>query len=146
MRVSATARFGVPHAPTPPPRPLAVSLDGEIHGLDQEAELTLTVRNRTPRTLPAPRVEVVLPTGAELSVEDPRYAVTGTRVQLEEDVVEIHLPPLLPGRSRSVPLPVRWSVAGRLRGLGVAARASERGEVTVLPPRTIEIRREEASQ
>jgi hypothetical protein len=42
------------------------------------------------------------------------------------------------GTSRIVPLPLRWTVRGSLRGLGVVAFVEDRPEtMTVLPPRDI---------
>ena len=61
-------------------------------------------------------------------------------------MLEITLPPLLPGRSATVPLPLRWSVAGRLHGLGITARDRSRDDATVVPPRELNIAREEVSQ
>ncbi|MFK7989707.1 MAG: MG2 domain-containing protein [Sandaracinaceae bacterium] len=146
VRVGATAHFGLPHrARGAPPGALAVSLEGEVRGLDQTAELTLTLRNQTPRTLPAPRLEVVLPTGAELPAEARQREMRGLGVTVEEDVLEITLPPILPGRSTTVPLPLRWSVAGHLQGLGVTARDRSGGDATVVPPRELHIARQEVT-
>jgi hypothetical protein len=41
----------------------------------------------------------------------------------------------------AIPLPVRWSVRGQLRGLGAMAYpASEPAAMTVLPPAALDVR------
>ncbi|MCB9594227.1 MAG: hypothetical protein H6719_15955 [Sandaracinaceae bacterium] len=138
--VRVEARYGVPWEARPAAAsgPLVLALEGETHGLDEEAELEVVVRNRAPRTLRRPIVEVQVPTGAELTQSG--LLATGVLVQRIDDVVVLTLPPLRPGNERRVPLALRWSVAGELRGLGVSGRADDRPEaVSVLPPRTVTI-------
>ncbi len=138
--VSIASRYGVDWGARPERAgPLALALEGEVGALDEESELELVVRNRAPRTLRRPIVEIQLPTGAELTHGN--QLAMGVRVERLEDTLVLTLPPLLPGQTRRLPVPIRWSVAGELRGLGVAGRADDRPEaVSVLPPRTVTIR------
>lgn len=142
--VEATARFGVPWSRPPLERgPLELSLEGEVGNLDRISELELVVRNRSPRTLRRPIVEIELPTGAELTAYD--RSRMGVAVSRGGGVLTLTLPAMRPGNTRRVPLPIRWSVAGHLRGLGVAGRSDDRpAAITVLPPRGWVI--EEASE
>jgi len=137
--VDARARFRVPWARASEERgPFALSLEGEVVGLDETSELQVVVRNRSPRTIRQPIIEVELPTGAELSAARARQM--GVRWTRSSTFLTLHLPPMRPGNERTLPLPLRWSVAGRLRGLGVSGRAEDRpAAVTTLPPRVLEI-------
>lgn len=138
--VRATTRYGLPWTSRPAERgPFALAIEGDVGPLDGVSGLSLLVRNRTPRTLPRPIVEIELPTGAELAAHDrAAMATRGVSVDRGGGVLRVTLPPLPPGAERRVPLPLRWSVDGRLRGLGVAAWAADRPEaVSVLRPRVI---------
>ena len=139
--VSADARYGVAWTDRPrTPGPFEIAIEGETGGLDDTAELTLTIRNRLPRTLPAVTVEIGLPTGAELTERERRRI--GVPVERGGGVLTLHLPAMRPGQRRELLLPLRWSVAGRLEGLGVAAYAVDRPDgVSVLAPRTVEVSR-----
>lgn len=140
--VRARARYGMPWDVAPEERgPLTLSIEGETGDLDDTAELELTVRNRAPRTLRRPLVEIELPTGAELTERDrARMADRRVRVERGGGVLTLHLPPMRPGNELTVPLPLRWGVAGELLGLGVSAYSADRPEAaTVLAPRTLEI-------
>jgi hypothetical protein len=118
------------------PGPLALAIEGEVGSLDEIATLQLVVRNRAPRTLQRPVVEIELPTGAELTADDERRL--GVQVTRGGGVLTLRLPPMRPGNVRRIPLPLRWSVGGSLVGLGVAARADDRDTaVAVLPPRSL---------
>lgn len=119
-------------------------IEGEVGALDAVSELELVVVNRAPRTLPRPVLEIELPTGAELTEAD-RLRMGARAVERGEGVLTLRLPPLRPGNERRIRLPLRWSVAGRLRGLGVVGYADDRPEdVTVLAPRELAI--EEAAR
>jgi len=141
--VSTSVSYGISWRHSPPERgPLELEIDGSAGGVDEVAELELVIRNRTPRTLPRPTVEVELPTGAELTARD-RGAIAGRvrNVSSGGGVLHLVLGPMPPGSESRIPLPLRWSVDGRLRGLGVAAWADDRPEgVTILRPRAMDLR------
>jgi hypothetical protein len=86
-------------------------------------------------------VEVELPTGAELP-ED-QHAEIRERVRrsdLEGSTLTLSLRALAPGAEVRVPLPVRWSIAGTLTGIGLSAYASDAtSAVSVRPPEPLVI-------
>jgi hypothetical protein len=139
------AEYGLPWNVLPPPSergPLAMSIEGETGVLDERAELRLVVRNVVPRLVASPVVELDLPAGAELDVR--------ARERIEEQIAEppdfsgrtlvLNLRPLCPGAEVSIDLPLRWSSAGRLRGLGAVGYAADRpGAVSILPSREVTI-------
>jgi hypothetical protein len=140
--VRVDADYGLPWSVRPVrPGPLALGIEGAVGALDRISELELVVRNRSPRTLPAPIVELDLPTGAELTEHDRLrlgWAVRG--VERGDGVLTLRLAPLRPGNEVRIALPFRWSVAGRLMGLGASAYAEDRREdITTLAPRALEI-------
>lgn len=140
LRVDAD--YGVPWTERPTRAgPLSLRYEGEVGGEDDISELELVLRNRSPRTLPAPIVEIDLPTGAELTETDRARMGWMTRgVHRSDGVLTLRLAPLRPGNEVRIRLPLRWSVAGRLVGLGTAAYVEDRpDEVTVLAPRGLEI-------
>lgn len=140
LRVDAD--YGVPWTERPTRAgPLSLRYEGEVGGEDELSELELVVKNRSPRTLPAPIVEIDLPTGAELTERDRAQMGWVVRsVHRSDGVLTLRLAPLRPGNEVRVRLPVRWSVAGRLVGLGAAAFVEDRPEeITVLAPRELEI-------
>jgi hypothetical protein len=54
--------------------------------------------------------------------------------------VRIVLGPLESGVAAVLPLPLRWSVRGDLRGLGVIAHpADDPGAASILPPRVLTV-------
>ena len=103
-----------------PARPgsLQVAVEGKTRGRDECAELELVVTNRSPRAIAAPTLEVNLPAGAELD-EEGRVAMR-RKLAAEPDAtrgtLRLVLAGLPPGGQRRIPLPLRWSVAGKLRG------------------------------
>ena len=135
----ASARYGVPWSVAPRERgPFDLRIEGAVGGHDRVSELVLVVRNRLPRLLSRPVVEIELPTGAELTESD--RGRMGAPVVRGGGVLTVSLPPLGPGAERRVPLPLRWTVPGTLEGLGVAAYAEDRREaVSILPPRSLAI-------
>ena len=70
------ARYGVPWT-TPVDRegPFVLAIEGEAHAQDQVAELELVVRNRSPRWIARPIVELSLPTGAKLAYDQANHPV-----------------------------------------------------------------------
>jgi len=143
-----TAVYGVPWSDVPRrPGSLRVELEGEPPAIDERATLAIVVRNRSPRTVVAPTLQVTLFAGAELD-EEARMTLTrhGVRsIDTALGVVQMTLPALPPGALRRVPLPVNASVGGDLSGLGVAAWPSDRPEdVTIVAPRRLHLVRREA--
>jgi hypothetical protein len=142
VQVSTSIRYGIGWRHDPPERgPLTLEIEGEPGAVDEVAELELVVQNHSPRTLPRPIVEIELPSGAELTAEARRRMSAGARrVDLSGGVLRLSLSPMPPGREHRFPLPIRWSVDGHLRGLGVAAWVEDRpAGITVLRPRTLRL-------
>ncbi|MGE0790818.1 MAG: MG2 domain-containing protein [Sandaracinaceae bacterium] len=139
LLVRAGARYGIAwDAPPAEPGPLVLSLEGETGSRDETATLELVVRNRSARTLAQPIVEIELPTGAELTAA--ANESLGARTERGGGVLTLHLSAMRPGNERRIALPLRWSVAGTLRGLGVSAYARERPDaVSLLAPRSLSI-------
>ena len=140
--VRVDADYGLPWSVRPPrPGPLRMSLEGEVGALESVSELELVVVNRAPRTIPRPIVEIELPTGAELTeAERARMGIRVRSITRGEGVLTLHLAPQRPGNELRIPLPIRWSVAGTLAGLGMVGYAEDRpDDVTVLAPRDLAI-------
>jgi hypothetical protein len=137
--VQAVTEYGLPWSLVPArPGSLEVKIEGKSRGRDERAELELVVVNRSPRAIAAPTLEVNLPAGAELDHQG-RTAMRRS-LAAEPDAtrgtLRLVLTGLPPGGRCRVPLPLRWSVAGELRGLGVAAYPADRPEdLFVRPPR-----------
>ena len=110
--------------------------------LNQRAKLVLVVRNLSPRSVGTPVLEIGLPAGAELD-EEGRAALrrrTVTEPAAIRGTLRLALAALPPGGVRRLPLPLRWSIGGRLQGLGVVAYAADRPEdISVTLPRIWEI-------
>jgi hypothetical protein len=71
----------------------------------------------------------------------PNAVIGAQRVEHGEGVLVLRLAPMRPGGEARLVLPMRWSVGGRLVGLGVGAySADRRGAVSILVPRALEIR------
>ncbi len=138
----ARTQYGVPWE-TPPerPGPFALTLVGETHGQDEIASLELVVANHSPRWIAHPVVEIAMPTGAELTAAAlSRIREPGRRVDLTASLLTVALEPIAPGAERRILLPVRWSIAGTLAGIGASAYATDRLDaVSVLVPAPLEI-------
>jgi hypothetical protein len=137
--VRATTEYGLPWSLQPErPGSIVVTIAGKSRGRDERAALELLVTNRSPRSIAAPTVEISLPAGAELD-ERGRVAMRRTLARGPNETrgtLSLVLGGLPPGAMRRVPLPIRWSVAGKLLGLGVAAYPSDRpDDLSVTPPR-----------
>jgi hypothetical protein len=137
--VRAVTEYGVPWSMVPArPGSIVVAIEGKSKGRDERAELELVVTNRSPRAIAAPTLEINLPAGAELD-EEGRAAMRrklGAEPVATRGTLRLVLAGLPPGGTRRIPLPLRWSVAGKLRGLGVAAYPGDRPEdLSVKPPR-----------
>jgi hypothetical protein len=141
--VRAQSEFGLGwDEALPAPGPLVVSFEGAAGDCDTRASLVLVAQNRSPRTLGRPVLEISLPAGAEL--DEPARQAIRAQAALEPDAtrgtLRLELWPLAPGAVRRVPLPLRWSVAGRLTGLGVTGYPADQPEaVSVTPPRSLEM-------
>lgn len=118
-------RYGRPWSAEPARRvPLDLLLEGAIGSRDTRSGLALTLRNRGARIVGAPLVEVDMPAGVELD-EPTRDALARYTVRpptTEGRTLQLALRPLAPGGYQRIPLPLRWSVGGELRGLGATAR------------------------
>lgn len=103
--------------------PVRVTLDGELGSRDTRAGLAITLRNEGARLIREPVVEVDLPAGAELDEPARRAlaAMTRTVPTIEGRTLRLALRAMSPGARIRLPLGVRWTVAGTIRGLGVTA-------------------------
>jgi hypothetical protein len=143
LHLQAVTEYGLPWSILPQhPGPLAVSVVGTTGARDQQAGLALAVRNRSPRTIGLPVLELGLPAGAELD-EEARAALrrrTVAEPAMSRGTLRLELASLPPGGVRCLPLPLRWSIGGRLQGLGVVAYAADRPEdLSILQPRILDI-------
>lgn len=103
--------------------PVSISLEGEVGARDTRSGLSLLLRNEGARLLREPVVEIDLPAGAELD-EPARVALTAmtrSAPTIEGRTLRLALRAMSPGARIRVPLGLRWTVAGDLRGLGVTA-------------------------
>ena len=121
--------------------PLELSLDGDVGDPITGAGLELTVRAREP--LDEPSVVVVqLPAGVEgdAALRQVLSRAAGVvRVERREPAfLRLTLAPMAAGTELTIPLPLRWTVTGTLRGLGVIAFPLGRPEaMTVIAPRRL---------
>lgn len=141
-RASVAAVFGVGWD-RPPERvgPFTMEIEGDAGARDDVAQLELVIVNRSPRWITAPIVELELPTGAELA-EDQHQLIRRVvrRSDLSDTTLTISLRALAPGAEVRIPLPVRWSVAGTLSGIGVAAHAADAPDaISILRPEPLVI-------
>ncbi len=142
VHASLSVEYGVPwSAPAEREGPYTLVIEGEAHGQDEVSGQTLVVTNRSPRWIAGTVVEISLPTGAELTaaalaeVQDEARSADATPTLLR-----VVLRSLAPGAEARIPLHVRWSIAGRLDGPGVAAWATDRDDaVSLRAPEPIEI-------
>ncbi|MEI8254352.1 MAG: MG2 domain-containing protein, partial [Deltaproteobacteria bacterium] len=140
----AEARYGRPwNAVLASRGPFAITLDGNPGVRDARAALTLRVQNRGPRVIAAPVLEIDLPAGAELDEETRRELSRRTTQAptLSGRTLVLTLRAMAPGGFVRIPLPVRWSVSGALRGLGVSAYVSDEpgAGTTVVIPRVLDL-------
>lgn len=142
VHLSASVLYGVAWDQAPERAgPFAIALEGDAGARDGTSGLTLVVRNRSPRWIAAPIVQIEVPTGAELPEREHallRAAVR--RSDFSAGTLALTLRALPPGAEARVPLPLRWSVAGTLEGLGVAAWAGDRPDaISVRAPAPLRI-------
>jgi hypothetical protein len=122
--VRAALTYGLPWSLLPErPGPLRVAIEGVPPSLDEETELSIVVRNRSPRTIVRPSVQVALFAGAEVDEEARTKMLRHGALSIETtpETIEMSLPPMPPGAVRRIPLGVGASVGGSLQGLGLAA-------------------------
>lgn len=139
-------RYGLPWTAEIPRRArVDLDVDGALGPRDTRAGLAITLRNREPRLMSAPMLEIDLPAGTELD-EPTREQLAGllaAPATMEGRTLRLPLAPLAPGGYVRVPLPLRWSVGGDLRGLGASvydeAAAPESRGTAVLPSRALTI-------
>ena len=146
VHVRAQTEYAVPWRSTSARRgPFRVTItppDEMHHRVDHVDTYTIRIHNARPQTLRHAIVEIDLPTGAELdetAFEHLQQRLVRRPVH-EQKTMRMELRTLLPGRSVEIPLRLRWTVAGRLRGLGVSAHAAPRPDrAVVIAPRVLEI-------
>jgi len=120
--VELDVRYGRPWTGAESRRlPIAIDVDGAVGARDTRAGLSVRIRNEGPRLIRAPIVEIDLPGGAELDEPSRRALAALTRVEptIEGRTLRLALRPLAPGAKISMPLGLRWTVGGTIRGLGV---------------------------
>jgi len=141
--VRAATEYGLPWELIPArPGSLRAAIEGKTNARDQRAALELVVQNRSPRTIGRPVLELTLPAGAELDEEGHRRLaeLTATAPEATRGTLHLELRSLPPGSTQRLPLPLRWSVAGQLVGLGVTAQPSDQPEdLFILKPRSWDI-------
>ena len=135
---TVSIRYGRPWDAAPR-RALRVDLAvvGEPGPRDARAALVLRLRSRAPQVLQHPELRIDLPAGVELDEPTRRTLARYSRgtPTMEGRTLRVPLAPLAPGARRQLPLPLRWSVGGQLRGLGVVL--SERGTPGDEPPAAV---------
>ena len=141
--VRAATEYGLPwELPTSRAGSLRAAIEGKTNGRDQRAAIELVVQNRSPRTIGRPVLELTLPAGAELDEEGRRKLaeLTVTAPEATRGTLHLELRSLPPGGTQRLPLPLLWSVAGQLGGLGVAAHPGDQPEdLFILKPRSWDI-------
>lgn len=139
--IEATITYGVPWPAAPVRGPLELEVRGEPGTTTQVGTLELVVRNRSPRLLAHPIVEVEVPAGATVDTAHRASACSTCRSStLVDGTWRIELAPFTPGQERVIALPLRWESSGSIGGLGVAAFTAEHPEAaSVLPPRSFVI-------
>jgi hypothetical protein len=139
-RIDVALSYRTPWPASPVRGPLELRLEGEVGALDAVTELVLVVRNTTPRIINNAVVDLELPTGAELAS---RPANLYTQ---DAEMMGFRIPPLRPGGEARIRLPLRWRVAGTLRGLGLVGYVvGGEDRASVVPPRELTITPREAS-
>jgi hypothetical protein len=123
--------------------PFALALEGAPVGRGTRAGFALRVQNRGPRLLPAPVFEIELPAGAEID-QPARNEIArraGRTAAIDGRTLVIRTRAMPPGATVRVPLAIRWTVGGRLRGMGVAAYTSDApgAAVSVLPAASFDV-------
>ncbi len=141
--LEATSEHGLPWGVVPKTAgSIVASIDGEIGAVGRQGKLVLTVRNRSPRTISNPIVELSLPAGTELDDSAKREIRRHTRGASEatRGTLRLRLAGLPPGSKRKISLGFRWSVGGKLQGLGIASFPENRpDDISIVSPRVLSI-------
>jgi hypothetical protein len=123
--------------------PLGLELAGDPGSAGDIAALELVITAR--RAVVSPVIDLQLPAGVDArdGLLDVVQGASGVRAAepRRPGFLRVWLHPLAEGTMTAIPLPVRWSVRGQLRGLGAMAYpASEPAAMTVLPPAALDVR------
>lgn len=122
--------------------PLTLAIQGENGDARHTASLELTVHATS--EVASPVLLIQLPAGITPD-EALLSAIRGSGVVVMVEprtpgLLRVRLAAMASGTDIRIPLPLRWSVRGTMRGLGVVAyEANSPGRTTVLAPRTITI-------
>jgi hypothetical protein len=120
--------------------PLRAALDGDPGFATERAAFVVTVSNAGETEVRSPIVLVGMPAGADLDrVGREAMQRSAGVVSVDEadrrGVIRVALAPLAAGARARMPLPIRWSAAGRRRGVILGAFPEDRPfELTVVPP------------
>jgi hypothetical protein len=130
-------------------RSLALELGGDVGEASGVAALELSVRAL--RALNSPVVELALPAGVDAddallgALRASPHVLAAER--REAGFVRLRLRPMATGTEAVLPLPLRWSVRGTVRGLGaVGYPQDDPADMTTLAPRELQLREELGSR
>jgi hypothetical protein len=122
--------------------PLQLELHGDVGQTGELAALELTVR--ADEAVDQPVLDIQLPAG--IAVSDPlrESLLNGGQIRDMEPrrpgFLRVWLAPMAAGTTLVLPLPLRWTLSGELRGLGVLAYPrSAPAALTVLAPRDVSL-------
>jgi hypothetical protein len=125
--------------------PLRAIVAGDVGFAGERAAWVVTLSNVGGAVVRRPILLVTLPAGAELD-STARAAIGGSAgvIEVEEPdtrgVVRVRLAPLASGEERRLPLPLRWTAAGRRSGLSLASFPEDRSwELSVTPPVVVDV-------
>jgi hypothetical protein len=124
-----------------PPQAVHVDATG-APGTGEREGLTLHVASQAAHRLRSPELRVSLPAGFALDAEGAAAVarVTGLTPLIEGRTLVVPIRPLRPGERLAIPMPLRATTGGTLRGLGLVATDRARPDRrTVLPPRALEV-------
>ncbi|MFT5353983.1 MAG: hypothetical protein ACI9KE_001183 [Polyangiales bacterium] len=108
--------------------------------LDGRGEWTIRVRNRSPRMLRRTTVHIDLPAGATLEATNLERLRADYQATIRQGTLVLQVSTLFPGRTRNIPVALRFGVAGTMEGLGVYAFPEARPESFAdHPPPQLEI-------
>lgn len=122
--------------------PFLARIEGEAGRADERSGLRLIIRNKIPRSVSTPVVEITLPAGAEFDEQAGKQleGATGAAPVISADTLILTLRPMRPQESRVIPLPWLWTTAGEMDGLGTISFAADRPEaISVSLPRQITV-------
>jgi hypothetical protein len=98
------------------------------------------VRNRSPRMLRRTTVHIDLPAGATLEATNLERLRADYQATIRQGTLVLQVSTLFPGRTRNIPVALRFGVAGTMEGLGVYAFPEARPEsFAAHPPQQLEI-------